>query len=224
MKIVVVEDQALMRELLVNLLVNDLGHELAGLAIDGETALKLIRDTRPDLVILDVLIPKLSGIHVAKTIKSELPNIRILILSNQMDAKTLLQLHQMYLAGFVDKNEASVEVLTEAIRVIGEKKRYFSETMKSSIKKLKSDPMAFQKILTRREQEVLTHIGAGLSDEKIGKLLGLSPTSIQSHRSNLFRKLDVHSTTELIQFASETGFWKPEFKRMDLTDTYHLHE
>jgi len=224
MRIVVVEDQALFREFLIACLVEDMGHQVVGIAKDGESAIEIVRREKPDLLILDVLIPRLSGIRVARTIRHELPNVRILILSNQMDAKTLYQLDRLYLAGFVDKNEASIEVLTEAIQAISNKKRFFSESMKSSIHRLKSDPNAFQKILTKREQEILTYIGAGLSDEEISGMLGLSSASVQSHRANLFRKLSVHSTPELIRYASEKGFWKPQFSRMDLTDSYHNHE
>ena len=224
MRIVVIEDQALFRELLIDEVQNKLGHEILGIAEDGESAIELVRSTKPDLLILDVLIPKLSGILVAKTIKQFLPQVRILILSNQMDAKTLYQLHKLYLAGFIDKNEASRKILGEALAAMEQKKRYFSESMQSAVRRLKSDPNAFQKILTPREQEVLTHIGAGLSDTEIGKMLGLNPSSVQSHRSNIMQKLNVHGTPELIKFASEMGFWKPEFKRMDLTDTYHTHD
>ena len=71
---------------------------------------------------------------------------------------------------------------------------------------------------------MLTQIGAGLSDSVIGRILGLSETSIQTHRRNLFKKLDVHSTPELIRFANETGFWKASFNRMELAHTYHIHE
>ena len=225
MRVVVVEDQILFQELLVRLLEENLSHEVVGIAVDGETAIELIRKEQPDLVILDILIPKLSGIHVAKTIIGELPSIRILALSTETDLKTAYQVHQLYIHGFVDKKEASVDVLTEAIGSVIEGRRYRSPSLQAIITDLKRDPNAFQKILTKREQEVLTHIGAGLSDAAIGELLGLSDSSIQSHRRNLFRKLDVHSTPELIRYATETGFWKPAFPRMDLTDdTYHLHE
>ena len=224
MRIVVVEDQVLFRELLVKEVQQALGHEIVGIAEDGETALELVGLHKPDVLILDVLIPKLSGILVARTVKERWPKVQILILSNQMDAKTLYQLHKLYLAGFIDKNEAKPEVLREALEAIRQKKRFFSESMQSAVRRLKSDPNAFQKILTPREQEILTHIGGGQSDQQIGELLGLSPTSVQSHRSNILKKLNVNGTPELIKFASEMGFWKPEFKRMGLTDTYHIHD
>ena len=223
MRVVIVEDQILFKEFLVDLLGSKLGHEIVGVAGDGESALKVIRDSRPDLVLLDILIPKLSGIHVAKTIQEELPQIRIIALSAEMDAKTVFQVNQLHLPGFLDKNEASMEVLSEAIRLVADKKRYCSESIKSKIIALKTDPKAFQKILTRREQEVLTYIGAGLSDAEIAGYLELSASSVQSHRANLMNKLDVHSTPELIRFANEHGFWKPAFEKMDLRETYHLH-
>jgi DNA-binding NarL/FixJ family response regulator len=224
MKVIVVEDQLLFQEFLVNLLREKLSMEVVGIAEDGETALELIRKFKPDLVILDILIPKLSGIQVARAILDTHPATRILAISSENDIKTIHQVHQLNLAGFIDKNEATVDVLVEAIQAIQKHKRYFSESLKLTIRKLKADPLAFQKILTRREQEILTFIGGGLSDPEIGKRLGLSDTSIQSHRRNLFRKLDVHSTPELIRFAHESGFWKASFRKMGLSDTYHIHD
>jgi DNA-binding NarL/FixJ family response regulator len=224
MRAVVVEDQVLFQEFLANLLVEKLAFELAGTATDGPAALDLIRATRPDLVILDILIPRLSGIQIAKTVLGEMPKTRILAISSETDIKTVYQIHQLRVHGFVDKNEASVAILTEAIRSVCDGKRYLSESLRMTVQKLRADPKAFQKILTRREQEVLTQIGAGLSDAEIGRILGLSDTSVQSHRRNLFRKLDVHNTPELIRFAHDAGFWKAEFPRMGLNETYHVHE
>lgn len=224
MKVVVVEDQILFREFLVGLLRERLAMEVVGIAENGHEALEVIRSTQPDLVILDILIPKLSGILVARTILEERPITRILAVSSEMDIKTIHQVHQLNLSGFIDKNEASVEVLVEAIESVRQRKRYFSESLKITVRKLKADPLAFQKILTRREQEVLTLIGGGLSDAEISPRVGLSTTSVQSHRRNLFRKLNVRNTPELIRFAQESGFWKASFRKMDLDGSYHFHE
>lgn len=224
MRVVVVEDQLLFQEFLVNLLRDRLGHEVVGVAQDGKTALELVRTQRPDLLVLDILIPQLSGIRVAKVVQEEQCAKRILAISSETDLKTVHQIHQLRLSGFVDKNEATLEVLMEAIETIRQGNRYFSPSLQLTVQKLRADPHAFQKILTRREQEILTLIGGGLSDAEIGQRLGLSPTSIQSHRSNLFRKLDVHSTPELIRFAQESGFYKVGFRKMQLLDTYHIHD
>jgi DNA-binding NarL/FixJ family response regulator len=222
--VVVVEDQILFREFIVGLLNGPLGHRVVAVASDGEAALREIRAHRPDLVILDILIPRLSGIQVAAAVMQELPGTRILGISSENDVKTLHQVHRLNLAGFIDKNAATVENLTEAITTILAHRRYFSDSMRATVRRLRADPKAFQKILTRREQEILTVIGAGLSDAEIGERLGLSEASIRSHRRNLFRKLDVHSTPELIRFAGDAGFWKPEFSRMQLDGRYHIHD
>lgn len=224
MKVIVVEDQLLFRDFLVNLLKDRLSMEVVGVASDGETALELVLRTEPDLVILDILIPKLSGILVARAILEKHPATRILGISSETDVKTLHQVDKLRLAGFIDKNEATVDVLVEAIESIRRNKRYFSHSLTSAIRKLKADPLSFQKILSKREQEILTFIGGGLSDGEIGRRLGLSETSIQSHRRNLFRKLDIHSTPELIRFANEAGFWKGSFSKMGLSESYHMHE
>lgn len=224
MRAVVVEDQILFQEFLVGLLKERLGFEVAGVAVDGESALEIIRREKPDLVILDILIPKLSGIHVAKRLLAELPEIRIVALSTETDPKTVYQVHRLHLPAFIDKKEASIEVLQEAIRRALDRKRYFSPSVKEVLDRLRTDPNAFPKILTKREQEILTLIGAGLSDLEIGEVFSLSESSIQTHRRNLLHKLNVHSTPELIRYANESGFWKTAFSRMDLRDTYHLHE
>ena len=224
MKVVVIEDQVLFQEFVLGLLKEMPEFSVVGTGRTGEEALELVRRHRPELLILDILIPRISGIQVASQVIKEHPHTRILAISSETDDKTIYQVHRRGLAGFIDKNAATVEAFKEALTAISKGKRYFSESLKLSLQELRADPQAFQKLLSRREQEVLTLIGSGLSDPEIGQHLGLSEGSIHSHRRNLFRKLDIHSTPELIRFAHESGFWKASFRKMGLTDTYHIHE
>ncbi|MEX0332516.1 MAG: LuxR C-terminal-related transcriptional regulator [Puniceicoccaceae bacterium] len=224
MRVVVVEDQILFQEFLIDQLRDKMGFEIAGIATDGEAALELILREKPDLVILDILIPKLSGIHVARRLLAVMPKLRIIALSAETDPKTVYQVNKQHLPAFIDKKEASVDVLRQAIEGVLARQRYYSPSIQAVLNQLRTDPKAFQKILTKREQEVLTLIGSGLSDREIGEGLGLSESSVQTHRRNLFRKLDVHSTPELIRYANECGFWKPAFPSMGLQDTYHVHD
>lgn len=220
----VVEDQTLFRDFLTGLLTDKLGFPVVATAGDGVTALELARQHQPDLILLDILIPQLSGIRVARTILDEFPETRIIALSSESDRKTVHQVHQLFLPGFVDKNEAGTDVLTEAIETVLAGKRFFSPSFRQIVRDLRKDPDSFYKILTRREQEVLTLIGGGFSDADVGLQLGLSPSSAQAHRRNILRKLDLHNTPDLISFARHTGFWKDEFARMGLKDKYHLHQ
>jgi two-component system nitrate/nitrite response regulator NarL len=224
MKVVVVEDQVLFQEFIVRLLGEMPAFTIVGTGRNGEEALDLVRRHKPGILILDILIPRISGIQVASTVLKERPQTRILAISSETDNKTIYQVNRLGIAGFIDKNEATVETFKEALTAISQGKRFVSGSLRQRLQQLRADPHAFQKILTRREQEVLTLIGGGLSDAEIGQHLGLSEGSIHSHRRNLFLKLDVHSTPELIRFAHESGFWKAAFPKMDLTDTYHIHE
>jgi len=222
-KIAIVEDQQLFLDFLVKLVGTDLGHNLVGTATDGPGALDMVSKTKPDLIILDILIPKMSGIIVATRIRQNWPRIKILALSSESDPKTVHQVTNLNLAGFIDKNDASLQTLTEGIQTVLEGGRFVSKGIRKVVDDLHKDPLAFQKILTRREQEVLTFIGGGFNDAEIGNALGLSPASVQSHRRNISRKLGLHNTPDLIQAAQAMGFWQPEFNRMDLIHTYHLH-
>jgi two-component system NarL family response regulator len=182
-----------------------------GSAEDGETALELIRRTRPDLILLDLLIPKLSGIEVARELLTCVPAPRILALSAETDAKTLYDVSQLGLPGFIDKKDSSIDVLKEAIQMVGTGKRYISPTVRERVASLRRDRNAFQKILSDREQEILSLIGGGHSDEQIASELGITESSAQTHRANILRKLELHSTAELMRYALEKGFWKSAY-------------
>lgn len=222
LRIVIVEDHLMFREFIRSVLTQDFHYDVVGEAGDGIEALRICREHKPDLLVLDILIPRLSGLHVAKTVREEMPETRILMLSSECDASTLHQLHQIHVEGFIDKVEQNTQTLRKAIRTITEGGRYYSEVIQKTLNSLHKDPMAFQKILTPREMEVLSLVGGGLSDNEIGKMLGLSSMSIQSHRRNLFSKLNITTTPELVQFAHEHGFWKHQFNKMELTRSYHI--
>ncbi|MEX0323152.1 MAG: response regulator [Puniceicoccaceae bacterium] len=209
MKIVVVEDQSLFREFL-EALVNE-QYELVGSAEDGESALELIRRTCPDLVLLDLLIPKLSGIELARELMTWQPAPRILALSAETDAKTLYDVSVLGLPGFIDKKDTTIDVLKKAIQTVGRGQRFISESVRQRLVTLRRDQNAFQKILSNREQEILSLIGGGLLDADISEQLGITVSSAQTHRANILRKLELHSTTELMRYALEKGFWKTEY-------------
>jgi two-component system nitrate/nitrite response regulator NarL len=224
MKTLIVEDQALFRDFLVAVLERNDQLLPIGTAADGEEALEVFKRHQPRLVLLDILIPEHSGIIVAKKILSMAPLTRIIAISAEKDPKTLHQVQRLRLSGFIDKNATNAVQLNEAIQQVLKGGTFFSESFLATLKKLRADPNAFHKILSKREQEFLTLVGAGLGDEEIAEALGIREASVPSHRQNLFRKLGLHSNTELVRYAHETGFWKPEFNDLNLRNSYHWHE
>lgn len=223
MKTLIVEDQALFRDFLVAVLQRNEALLPLGIAGDGLTALEVFRAHHPRLVLLDILIPEQSGILVARRMLQEAPITRIIALSAERDPKTLYQIHQLGLSGFIDKNQTDTKTLSQAIDTVLSGGRFFSESYRTTVRDLRTNPDAFHKILSKREQEFLTLVGSGLSDEEISDKLDISLASVPSYRQNLYKKLGLHSNTELIRYAQETGFWKPAFKDLNLENSYHWH-
>lgn len=204
-----VEDQALFREFLETMVGEQ--YELAGSARDGEEAHELLKRTKPDLVLLDLLIPKMSGIELARQLLEWKPVPKILALSAETDAKTLYDVSRLGLPGFIDKKDGTISVLKEAIQQVGTGKRFISTSVRDRLTALRRDRNAFQKILSDREQEILGLIGGGMADTEISERLSIAESSAQTHRANILRKLELHSTTELMRYALEKGFWKTEY-------------
>ena len=193
----------------------EFGYKVVGIADDGVAALQLCREKKPHLVLLDICIPQTSGLIVAEIIRSEFPFIKILAISSENDPVTVHRAFKIGLHGYLDKSTQTLETLTEAIRKVSEGGTYYSESVLKVRDELLHEPLAFQKILSTREQEVLALIGGCYSDQEIGNLIGLSPSTVQTHRKNIMGKVGVHSTPELIRYALEKGFWKPHEEKLN---------
>lgn len=215
LEIVIVEDQKLFQELLSHVVTTVFGYKVVGVAGDGISALRLCRETKPGLVLLDICIPQTSGLVVADILKSENPGTKILAVSSENDPVTIHRAFKIGFQGFLDKSTQTLDTLTEAIRKVSTGGTYYSPSVLKVRDKLLEEPMSFQKILSPREQEILALIGGCYSDQEIGNLVGLSPSTVQTHRKNIMGKVGVHSTPELIRYAIENGFWKPHEERLN---------
>lgn len=208
MKILVVEDESLMREVLVKLVRDKFGFKIVGQASDGLEAIEICRKETVDMVLLDIMVPKLSGVEVAETIFKEKPNLRILAISNEFDEFTLNQIFKSGVHGFVDKRGTSLDVLSQAIECVAAGKPFFTQFAINMKNKLRGDPSSFTRILSDREQEVLKYFSQGLSDDSISEKLDIRPRTVQTHRHNILKKLELHGTPELMNYGIKKGFWK----------------
>jgi two-component system response regulator NreC len=181
---------------------------VVGEAEDGATGLALCRKHKPHLVLLDLLLPDRDGIAMADELLAMDPEVRILALSSECDDYTLYRVLNSGMHGYVDKNRQSVEVLKQAIDEVIKGRVFFTEVVQQVRQRLRAEPKAFPKVLTEREQQVLTVLGSGLTDEQVAKEFHLSRYTVQLHRRNIMSKLGLHRTPDLIRYAVNKGFAK----------------
>jgi DNA-binding NarL/FixJ family response regulator len=205
-RIVIVEDHLMFREVLHKLCATELHHQVVGEAGDGKTAVKLVRETQPDLVLLDLHLPGLDGFGVIEAIRQDAPETRVLVLSSHCDEYTVYNSERAHVAGFVDKNTNSVATLKSAIAEVAKGRAWFSEAFLRIKAARRRDPKSFDKLLTKRESAVLALVGQSLTDIEIGRRLDISWQTVEKHRFNLLKKLELKSTAELARYAHEHGF------------------
>lgn len=205
-KIVVVEDHVMFREVLRKVCEKELGLEVAGEAGDGKVAVDIVRQTTPEILLLDLHLPNLDGFGVIEAVRAFQPALRILVLSSHCDEYTVFRAERARVQGFVDKNTNSVAVLKEAIKEVAEGRVWFSEPFRRIKAARHGDQFSFDKLLTDREREILALIGQPLDDAKIAQRLKISIETVEKHRFNVLRKLSLKSTTDLVHYAREHGF------------------
>ncbi len=206
MRIVIVEDHLMFRDVIRKVCSTQFGHEIVGATASGVEAVELILRLEPDAVILDLSLPDMDGFNVVDRVFAKMPGLRVLVLSSHCDDYTLFRVEKSGVHGFIDKTSNTVATLRDALKEIGAGRIYFSETFQRAKIARRADPNSFTKVLSEWERAILSLIGQGLSDEEIGERTKLSPRTVQTHRSNLLRKLQIKGTPKLIAFAIEHGF------------------
>jgi DNA-binding NarL/FixJ family response regulator len=206
MKILIVEDHLMFREVLRKVCTRDLRHELVGEAADGRTAVELAIKTFPDLVLLDLHLPNLDGFGVVEALKQAMPLVRILILSSHCDDYTVFRAEQARVQGFVDKNTNTVETLKTAISAVAQGKTYFSEAFLTLKFARHQDTQSFDKLISDRERVILSLVGEPMTDAEISVRLEISAETVAKHRFNILRKLGLQTMPELVRYARDHGF------------------
>lgn len=194
------------RDVIRKVCTTQFGHEVVGETESGREAVAMILTRKPDAVILDLSLPDMDGFNVADRVLTELPDLKILVLSSHCDDYTLFRVEKAGVHGFLDKNSNTVETLRDALIAIEAGRAYYSEAFQNAKIARRKDPQSFTKLLTEWERAILSLIGQGLSDDEIAERLNLSPRTVQTHRSNIMHALNIKGTPKLIAFAVEHGF------------------
>jgi len=217
MKTIIVEDQKLGIDLVRQCLTDKF--ELVATCQTIESGWREFLKHKPQAVILDIELPDGSGLDLANRMLQKDPKVRILGVSGRTDEYTLYRVFMTGLFGFVDKNTESIEELQKAVVQMGEGNCYYAATVQQNMLVQHTDPNAFSRVLTEREQELLRHIGSGASNERIAEKLNLRPVSVQNHKSRIMKKLKLHNTVDLIRYAMQKGFVNQTDFKNRLTDT-----
>jgi len=205
-RVIVADDHTVIRSGLKLMLGREPDVEVIGEAADGRQAVDLAEKLRPDVVVLDVAMPILNGIEAARQIAAKLPKTRVVILSMHSDEGYVLKSLKAGARGYLLKDSAESDIIN-AIRAVNEGKAYFSP----EISRLLADDYVRQlrqrdvddsyELLTTREREILQLLAEGKSNKDISSLLDLSPYTVETHRSKILQKLNLHSLPELILYA-----------------------
>jgi len=207
-KVLIADDHQIVRDGLRSLLEKEPDFEVVGLAQEGRTALRMVGDLAPQVVVMDVSMPDLNGIQAAHLISKDFPEVKVIALSMHNAPRMVINMIQAGAAGYLIKDCASRE-LSEAIRlVVNKNQTYLSPGIAGSVVKCLTNSSADSPIftaLTSREREVLQLIAEGMTTAEIAKHLFVSVKAIEGHRSSIFRKLKINNIAELTKFALREG-------------------
>ena len=212
-RLLLVDDHAVVRSGLRMLLGNEDDVEIIGEAGTAADAFASAADLKPDVILMDIGLPDKSGIEATRDIKVEFPKVAIVALTIHEDEEYFFKMLEAGASGYVPKRAAPEELLT-AIRAAAHGEVYLYPTMAKLLVRdyLDSEPTDKEKSasneLTDREQEVLTHLAEGESNEEIAKALVISPKTVARHRENIMHKLNLHSRAELVRYAIRKGIIK----------------
>jgi two-component system response regulator NreC len=213
-KLLLVDDHAVVRSGLRMLLEGEADVEIVGEAGTASEALNAVPTLKPDVVLMDIGLPDISGIDAAKEVKRLWPEVAVVALTIHEDQEYFFKMLEAGASGYVPKRAAPEELMT-AIQVAASGEVYLYPSLAKLLVKdyLKHEPgeSSEQNMndLTPREQEVLTLLADGDNNPEIAEKLSISPKTVSRHRENIMRKLNLHSRTELVKYAIRKGIIQP---------------
>lgn len=206
MKLLLVDDQRLVRDTLRLACESALGHEVIGECGTAAEVVTAVRERAPDVVVLDLALPDGNGLVVVDRLHRAGLFPRIVILSVHCDEYTQFLIERAQVQAYVDKNASTTAALGEALNAVAAGRSWYSETYLAVREARRVNPVAFTKVLSPWELEILVLLGLGLSDHEVSGRLGIAPRTAKTHRSNILRKLNIPNTPKLIRFAVDRGF------------------
>ena len=209
-RVLVADDHTIIRRGLRSLLEREEGFEVVAEACDGRQTVEMAEAKQPDVVMLDIAMPRLNGIEAARQISSQLAKTRIVILSMHADESYVLKALKAGARGYLLKDSAESDIIN-AIRAVHEGKAFFSPEisrmlMEDYMRQLEQRGVDDRyELLSTREREVLQLLAEGKSSKEAATILDISLYTVETHRSHILQKLGLHSLAELILYAVRKG-------------------
>jgi len=210
LRLLIADDHTLVRQGLRRILESRSGWQIVAEAGDGREALQQALDLQPDVVIMDIGMPRLNGMEAVAQIQRRAPNTRVLVVSMHADQAYVTRAVRAGAVGYLLKDAADVDLL-HAVAAVAEGKSFFSP----AVAKIVLDECVRQlgehgiddryDTLSEREREVFQLVAEGHSNKEVAALLHVSPTTVETHRARIMEKLDVHSTAEIVLCAVRRG-------------------
>lgn len=206
-RVIVADDHKVIRQALCELLKKRNNYEVIAEASDGEELLKLLRNTPADVVIMDVAMPKLGGLAALETMERENIQTPVLILSADDGPKNVRSVLKAGAKGFLPKN-SGIDELVFAIDSVLQGRTYLSPSVTEHLVTQEGEDASRSSclaVLTKRELEILKHLAEGKPNRVIGKMLHISKRTVDTHRSNILKKLNLSTNAELVKIAISEG-------------------
>jgi len=209
-RLVIIEDQTAIREMLVEILRMEKGYNLIGESGDGQNALSLCLELKPDLLVLDAKLPGLNGVDLLRRLIKQLPNVRVLVFSGHENPVLVREMLEVGAHGFVEKTAGLFE-FKKGLEIVAAGGTYFGPAVAALLRDVVANAGSSNSsdFLTDREREILQLVAESHSTKEIASMLNISAKTVDNHRTNLMRKLNLHDVASLTRYAIEIGLIHP---------------
>ena len=210
LRVLLADDHALVRAGMRALLAELPGIEVVAETGDGREALRLVRERKPDIALLDISMPELNGLEVVGRIARDHPNTRAIILSMHGDDESVRRALVAGAAGYLLKNSDRRE-LELALRAVARGDTWLSPSLTKRVVATYTQGASPDAVLTPRQREVLQLVAEGHSNKEIASRLNVSLKTVETHRTELMDRLGIHGVASLVRYAIQVGLVRPEF-------------